>query len=158
MVSLIIIEIASIEHLNELYEIEKKCFKNEAFSKEHLYNLLIHPNSINLIARSGKTIVGFIIGITYYEDSLLIGHILTIDVLPEYRRRGIGAKLLSEIEKIFIERGVLKCRLEVREDNTAAIALYKKFGYLKVRKLHRYYGGVDGVLFEKFIGERSQKF
>jgi len=157
MVSLIIIEVASVEHLNKLYEIEKKCFGSEAFSKKHLYNLLIHPNSINLIARSGKTIVGFIIGITYYEDNMLIGHILTIDVLPEYRRRGIGAKLLSEIEKIFMERGVLKCRLEAREDNTAAISLYKKFGYLEVRKISRYYGGVDGVLFEKFIGERSWK-
>lgn len=72
-----------------------------------------------------------------------------MDVAPEYRQLGVGSKLLSEIEKIFKEKGAEKCRLEVRKDNKAALRLYEKFGYRKIGELRRFYGVADGVLLEK---------
>lgn len=148
----ITIEDASIKHLDRLYEIEMECFKSEAFTKQQIAQLLTDYNSISLIAKEDGKIVGFITGMIFVDDNLLSGHILTIDVSPSHRRKGVGILLLMEIEKIFKERNVTVCRLEAREDNVAALNLYQKLGYKKVGKLEHYYGSAHGILFEKTLG------
>jgi ribosomal-protein-alanine N-acetyltransferase len=145
------IEDASIRHLDRLYKIEMECFKREAFTKQQIAQLLTSPNSISLIARENDEIVGFIIGMLSMEDNMLVGHVLTIDVALSYRRKGVGIKLLHEIEKIFKNKQARVCRLEVREDNIAALSLYQKLGYKKVAKLEYYYGDAHGILLEKFL-------
>lgn len=147
----ITIEDASIKHLDRLYEIEMECFTREAFTKQQIAQLLVNPNSVSLIAKGDNKIVGFIIGMLSIEDNMLIGHVLTIDVSPSHRRKGVGIKLLHEIEKIFKDKQARICRLEVREDNVAALNLYRKLGYKKVAKLEYYYGEAHGILLEKFL-------
>lgn len=147
----ITIEDASIKHLDRLYEIEMECFTRETFTKQQIAQLLANPNSVSLIAKGDNKIVGFIIGMLSIEDNMLIGHVLTIDVSPSHRRKGVGIKLLHEIEKIFKDKQARICRLEVREDNVAALNLYRKLGYKKVAKLEYYYGEAHGILLEKFL-------
>ncbi|MEM3694966.1 MAG: ribosomal protein S18-alanine N-acetyltransferase [Candidatus Bathyarchaeia archaeon] len=143
------VEDASPKHLDRLYEIEIKCFEKEAFTKEQIASLLTNYNAIGLIAKLNEEIVGFIIGMLHQEEGKTVGHILTIDVLPEYRRRGIGLRLLNEIEEIFRGKGANVCVLEVREDNIAALRLYKKLGYKKIAKLKYYYGDAHGIFLRK---------
>jgi len=145
----IIIEDASITNLDRLYEIEIECFEREAFTKQQIAHLLTDYNSISLVAKVNGEIIGFIIGMVYFERNSLVGHILTIDVSPTYRRKGIAKRLLQEIEKIFKEKRVKACRLEVREDNIAALSLYQKLGYKKVARLKNYYGNAHGVYLRK---------
>jgi ribosomal-protein-alanine N-acetyltransferase len=145
----LVIEDASIKQLNQLYEIEVECFKEEAFKKQQIASLLTNYNSISLVAKINGKIVGFIIGIIHIERNSLVGHILTIDVSPQYRRRGVAQNLLQEIEKIFREKGVKSCRLEVREDNIAALRLYQKLGYKKVARLKDYYENAHGICLKK---------
>ena len=145
----ITIEDASIHHLDKLYEIEIECFEREAFTKQQIAHLLTDYNSVSLVAKVNSEIIGFIIGIIYLERNSPTGHILTIDISPIHRRKGIAQKLLQEIEKIFKEKGVKACRLEVREDNIAALRLYQKFGYKKVAKLKNYYGNAHGIYLKK---------
>lgn len=147
----ITIENASIQYLNTIWEIEKKCFEAEAFTKQQIAQLLTDPASIGLVAKLDRQIVGFIIGTIYRERKALSGHILTIDVLPTHRRKGIGLRLLQEIEKIFKEKNIKTCCLEVREDNTAALKLYKKLGYVQVGKLKMYYLNVNGIYLRKVL-------
>jgi ribosomal-protein-alanine acetyltransferase len=141
----LIIEIASVHHLDTLYEIEKECFQAEAFSRHQIASLLSDYNSIGLVAKENQQIAGFIIGTTYFERNTLTGHILTIDVKPAERQKGIGARLLKEIERIFKEKNVKTCRLEVREDNLPALNLYQKLGYKKIERLQHYYGDTNGL-------------
>ena len=145
----ITIEDASIRHLDKLYEIEMECFEREAFTKQQIAHLLTDYDSVSLVAKVNGEIIGFIIGMVYLERNSLIGHILTIDISPIHRRKGTAQKLLQEIEKIFTEKGVKACRLEVREDNIAALRLYQKFGYKKVAKLKNYYGNAHGIYLKK---------
>jgi ribosomal-protein-alanine acetyltransferase len=143
------IEDASTQHLDRLYEIEIECFKREAFTKRQIAGLLTYYNSVSLIAKVNDEIVGFIMGMLYVERNLLIGHILTIDVSVAHRQKGIAEKLLEEIEKIFKEKGANMSCLEVKEDNLAALSLYKKSGYKKIAKLKNYYGNAHGIYFRK---------
>ncbi|MEM3731253.1 MAG: ribosomal protein S18-alanine N-acetyltransferase [Candidatus Bathyarchaeia archaeon] len=143
------IEKASIRDLEKLYEIEIKCFEKEAFTKQQIHSLLANYNSIGLVAKINSEIVGFIIGMIYPERDSLIGHIITLDVSPLHRRKGIAERLLQEIEGLFKENNVKTCCLEVREDNTAALNLYRKLGYRRVGRLKNYYGDANGIYLEK---------
>jgi len=143
------IEDASIRHLNRLYEIETECFEKEAFTKQQIAQLLRDYNSVSLVAKVEDKIVGFIIGRICIERNSLTGHILTIDASPTHRRRGIAQNLLQEIEKIFKAKGVTASRLEVREDNIAALRLYEKLGYKRVARLKNYYGNAHGIYLRK---------
>jgi ribosomal-protein-alanine acetyltransferase len=145
------IEDASIRLLGKLYEIEKQCFGQEAFTKQQLTYLFTAYNAIGLAARVNNDIAGFAIARLDIGRNTSFGHILTVDIAPAYRRKGIAQKLLQKIEAIFREKGIKECRLEVREDNVAALNLYQKLGYKKVGKLEKYYGNAHGLYLQKTL-------
>jgi len=72
-----------------------------------------------------------------------LGHVISIAVLPEYRRRGIAKALLTRAMKVLKEEyGCEEVYLEVRVSNQPAISLYRKLGFEIVKISRRYY--VDG--------------
>lgn len=145
------VETASMRHLDRLCEIEKECFREEAFSRQQIANLLAEYNSISLVAVENNRVVGFVIGALCVDRNALDGHVLTIDVSQSHQRKGVGLKLLREIEKIFINKNVKTCHLEVREDNIKALGLYEKIGYKRIGKLENYYGKADGLYLRKIL-------
>jgi ribosomal-protein-alanine acetyltransferase len=145
------IETGSIRNLFRLTEIENQSFGPEAFSKQEIAYLLTDYNDIVLIARWESEIVGFIIGRIGMDREVWYLHILTLDVLPDYRGKGIGQSLINEIERISREQGVQESRLEVREDNVAALNLYRKLGYGKMGLLEGYYGNAHGLYLKKVL-------
>jgi ribosomal-protein-alanine N-acetyltransferase len=145
------IEAATIQLLNELYEIEKQSFKKEAFSKRQIAYLLKDYNTVSLMSKVHDEIAGFIIaGIEQIENES-VGHIMTIEVLPIHRRKGIAERLMLEIETILQQKGVKEMRLEVREGNVEALGLYLKLGYQKISTLEGYYGESHGLYLRKLL-------
>ena len=145
----ITIQRAAIKDLETLYQIERECFTIEAFSKEHIAHLLQNPTTLSLVAHANGEIAGFIIGLIHRHDKMITGRVYTLDVAVKHRRKGVGLRLLNELEQIFLKRGVKICYLEVRVDNVAALELYRKHGYVEVEKLKHYYRGVHGVRLKK---------
>ncbi len=145
------IETASIRLLDKLYAIEEQCFNEEAFSKRQIAYLLTDYNTVALAARSGSDIAGFVIAQIDVEDSMEFGHIITLNIPPNYRRKHVATTLLREIENMLKSRGISECRLEVREDNHAAIKLYQTLGYQTVGKLEKYYGKKHGLYLKKSL-------
>ncbi len=78
------------------------------------------------MAKADSDIAGFIISQVEIENDTPFGHIITLNVAPSFRRKGIGSQMLKEIEKILKEKGVNECHLEVREDNSAALKALPK--------------------------------
>lgn len=146
------IERASKTDLDSLHHIEQKSFTTEAWSRKQIALFLGSPGSVSLMAKVEDRIVGFVIGLTERHDGFRIGHIVTIDVLPEYRRKGIGMTLMESVEQEFRSLGVKVCYLEVRENNRVAMGLYRKAGYAEVGRLENYYSsGGHGVRLEKTL-------
>lgn len=142
----ITIQQATVNDLETLYKIERECFAVEAFTKTEIAYLLEAPNAISLIARVDDEIAGFTIGLIRDYEKTRAGHVYTIDVAIKYRRRGVGLRLLNELEQVFIKRGVKICYLEARFDNVAAQELYRKHGYAEARTLRDYYSrGAHGI-------------
>ena len=144
------IQPAKIDKLKILYEIEDKCFGEDVFPEDYLAYLLSVPNSISLIARVNEEIAGFIIGLFYNHERKIIGHVYTLDVSPEYRRRSVGSRLLNELERIFAEKGIHTCYLETHLDDTVARSFYRKHGYAEAEMLKDYYAkGKHGIRLRK---------
>jgi len=75
-------------------------------------------------------------------------HIATIATRRDFRRQGIAGRLLTESLKSAYAEGARRAFLEVRAGNTAAQAMYRKFGFEVSGRRPRYYkdNGEDAVL------------
>jgi ribosomal-protein-alanine N-acetyltransferase len=86
-----------------------------------------------------------------------VGHVMTIDVLPEARRAGVGSKLLGAAEDRLRAAGCRIVYLETAVDNQAALAFYKRQQYFLVKTVPRYYAnGVDALVLEKNLLSAAQ--
>ena len=94
---------------------------------------------------------GVIIGYIEYNDIYDTIDIVNVFVLKEYRNKGIGYALMSEL--ISVSKTDLKknITLEVNSLNFSAISLYQKCGFKKVGIRSGYYKGVDGYLMELIL-------
>ena len=129
---------AKPNHIDTIFEIEKKCFPGIiGYSKNQLSYLISRTNSICLIEKIGKIVRAFLI--INYRKNCLLGRIVTIDVDPAFQNQGIGLRLLESGEADMKQRGMRWSQLEVSETNKSAIALYQKTGYIFKEKIEDYY-------------------
>jgi ribosomal protein S18 acetylase RimI-like enzyme len=109
-------------------------------ARSALYSdLLAKPDTVLLLARSDGTLIGY--GLAHvlpaaetwvadtWRTGERIGEIESVAVLPSYRDRGIGTKLLDELETSLEAVGVTDLILGVVPGNAAAIRLYERRGY-----------------------------
>ena len=67
------------------------------------------------------------------------GHVISIAVLPEHQREGIGYELMQEAMRAMVNYRAKECYLEVRASNVAAVSLYRKMGFEIIRTIRGYY-------------------
>lgn len=101
-----------------------------------------NKNAKYIVAKQNNEIVGFA-GIWTIVD---VAHIANIVVKKDMRNNGIGSNLLQELVKMSRELNMKELTLEVNEHNTAAINLYRKFGFEQVGLRKKYYGGTDSAI------------
>lgn len=92
-----------------------------------------------------------IIGFVNYYDLYERFEIANIYVLEDYRHKGIASSLITKVIDVGKQKNIENITLEVKKDNDAAIALYKKFDFLPVAVRSKYYNGVDGILMERMM-------
>lgn len=127
------------EDIEELSRIDKACFPAEiAFTKGEIAFFLYHPESIAWIAEWSGRILGFLIA---KLEGRSRARVITLDVVPGFRQRKIGTRLMDRLHAELKARGVEKSVLEVAVKNTPAQRLYEKQGYRYERTLAGYYGG-----------------
>ncbi len=130
-----IIRRAEPSDLSRIVEIEGLCFPEETAFPPGMFAYLIRY-AITLVALEDDIITGFIIGFADGET----GFIYTLDVHPDYRRKGIGSMLISALEERLRAARAKRIRLEAALNNPAALALYRKAGYSEREMLRNYYG------------------
>lgn len=100
------------------------------------------------VAEADNTIIGYC-GV-FLPAPGVEADILTVAVLPEYRRQGIAKEFMRQIEEWSQERGASAMMLEVEQSNQSAIELYTSLGYMKISVRMDYYGpGKDAFVMRK---------
>ena len=80
------------------------------------------------------------------------GHVISVAVMPEFRRRSIGRGLVESALSALSGLSADECFLEVRITNDPAIELYRKLGFEITRTISRYYyDGSDAYVMTRQI-------
>jgi ribosomal-protein-alanine N-acetyltransferase len=138
------VEPMTLDDVAAVHRIERASFPapwpDYAFRQELQTNRLAHC----LVVRSGDETVAYG-GLWIMVDE---AHITTFAVLPEWRRQGIGGRLMLGLVDIARALDARVMTLEVRLSNKAARALYAKFGFRPVGVRPRYYSdnGEDALI------------
>lgn len=90
-----------------------------------------------LVAEQGGEVLGYAVAVPLKTR---VCHLVSIAVAPQARRRGIGTRLLQELERRCIDGGHESMMLEVEYTNLAAQRLYIRSGYRYAEVLPDYYG------------------
>lgn len=139
------------KHLKEVLKLNLRCFKSgENYTKFTFSYLINESNTLSYrVVTPTDQMVAFVFVMTDTDGT---GHITTIGVAPEHRRRGLANKLLRHTEEALRKRDINTLMLEVRVGNKSAQNLYHAFGYAIVQRLNNYYNnGEDGFLMVKSL-------
>jgi ribosomal-protein-alanine N-acetyltransferase len=131
--------------IKRVLEIEMESFKDPypASILIDIYNL----GAGFLVAQQDNIVVGYIIFWIRYEDE---GHIISLAVDKNYRRKGIGAELVIYAIDIFKKCNVSEIKLEVRIGNNGAKEFYTKMGFKEKEIFKNYYeDGEDAAIMKK---------
>lgn len=112
-----------------------------------------------IVAEEDGEVVGYIMcrietGLSGFGFRGLIkkGHIVSVAVLPQYRRKGIGEALVAKAMESMQQYNAKRCFLEVRLTNTAAVNLYRKLGFQVARTIRSYYSdGEDAYMMTRTL-------
>ncbi len=125
--------------------LDQKLFSGESWSEKDFETSLADATRFFWVAKEGETLLGFC-GLSQAFEQ---GDILNIGVEPSARGVGVGSALLQAAVAQFCAAGGKELFLEVRASNTAAKALYEKFGFrqLSVRRGYYQQPKEDGLVY-----------
>lgn len=121
----ILIRQMTSEDAAQAASLEKICF-TEPWSIAVYEQTLQLPYAYYYAAEIEGTIIGTV-GLQILGGD---GEITNVAVLPQYRKQGIASDLLSTALQYGQQMGTHDYTLEVRSGNTAAIALYERYGFI----------------------------
>jgi ribosomal-protein-alanine N-acetyltransferase len=131
----VVIEVMRLEDIPAVQLVENASFPIPWPANAFRHELTQNKNAHYLVAKEGDHIVGYA-GLWLSLDE---AHITTFAVLPEYRRRKIGERLLLSIFERAERLGAEWLTLEVRASNLPAQRLYEKYGFRPAGIRRRYY-------------------
>ena len=155
------------EDFDTLWLLDQECFgPGIAYSREELKTYIRQRGAFTLIATKTATkpaanagsgsIAGFIVTHAMVTKQGSAGHIITIDVVTEARRSGVGSLLLRAAEDRLRKAGSGAVGLETAVDNLSALSFYKKHGYNVIGTRPRYYAnGLDALVLTKQLSGLS---
>ncbi len=131
----VLVEPMAVRDIDEVQHVERASFPVPwpayALRQEVETNRLAHY----LVLRVGGRIVGYA-GVWLMVDE---AHVTTFAILPEWRRRGLGGRLMVAVMRLAQDLGARVGTLEVRLSNIPAQRLYQQFGFRPVGLRPRYY-------------------
>lgn len=122
------------KHVAQIAQLEKQCF-SAPWSENAVFSELSNPLSLWIVAADGEIVSG------YVGSQAVLGEadMMNIAVVPDYRRQGIGERLVTALIAHLKQQKVHSLSLEVRASNEPAKALYEKLEFLQVGRRPNYY-------------------
>ncbi|MSO20614.1 MAG: N-acetyltransferase [Acidobacteria bacterium] len=153
------------QDFKRICELDKICFaEGIAYTPEEIAYFLSAPgafccvgqlmsdhsaDSTSVADASTPNIVAWILA---SSDRRGTGHIITIDVHPDYQRRNIGEIMMELAEKRLQQKGCSRVLLEVAIGNSGAIFFYERLDYKTARELSKYYSdGTNAYQMKKML-------
>lgn len=141
---------AALSDLDAVAALETGVFDSDQLSRRSLRYYITTPTAVFLVLEVGGAIVGD--ALVAFRRNARVARLYSVAIHPDHAGQGHGRRLLGACEAETAARGARTLRLEVRDDNTAAVALYRRAGYREFGRYDDYYeDGAAALRFEKPI-------
>jgi len=142
------IRLATIDDLKTIKLINEQCLPENYDYGTYEHFLNIYNMTYVLVCENPQKIAGYIIG--SIEDGVE-AHIVSIAVLPEFRKQGFGQRLILALLVDAKRKGLKSCSLHVRVSNKPAISVYRHLRFQPIREIEKYYSedGENGFLMRR---------
>jgi ribosomal-protein-alanine acetyltransferase len=138
----------TLADLEQLEALENEVFATDRISRRSIRRFLTSPGAALIVAERAGELAGYALAL--FRPRAAAARLYSIAVAPRFAGVGVGSRLLSAAEMAACERRYRSIRLEVRVDNAAAIALYRKAGYRPFGRYPQYYDdGADALRLER---------
>ena len=132
--------------------IEAMIQRQDPWSNQIL-NELLEQDSIQLMImnnRANDEVIGYCLYQVLFEQA----EILRIGTHPDYQRQRIASQIFAKLNEVLETQQVEALLLEVRADNTAAIALYEQQGFTMIHRRKGYYqlglqSAIDAIIMQR---------
>jgi ribosomal-protein-alanine N-acetyltransferase len=141
----VLIRKMTAEDVPAVAELDRMSFSLPWPERSFVFEVTSNPAARCLVAQDEQgRIVGMLVLWLIVDEA----HIATIASHPDFRMRGIGARILTEALRVARAEGAQRALLEVRAGNEAAQAMYRKFGFEVAGRRPHYYkdNGEDAIL------------
>lgn len=98
------------------------------------------------LVAEAEAVVGYVVSDTVTEYGRQLGHVKDLAVHEGHRRQGVGLALLTRAVQLLDAEDVSAVKLEVRENNDAAIDLYRGQGFEHRTTVRNYYSNGENAL------------
>jgi len=112
------------------------------YTASHVTRLIQDKTKNVVVARVGRELAGFGV-MTYREEQ---ANLDLLAVARTFRRRKVGSRIVSWLEKVALTGGACTVFVQVRHKNTGAIAFYRRLGYQELERIAGYYQGVEDAV------------
>lgn len=144
------LRLADAADIDALEHIERSCFESDRLSRRRMRYWIKAEHGILLLAEIESNVVGY--GLIIMRKGSRSARLYSLAVLTSARGQQVAPSILTKLEQLALKEQKLFIRLEVAEDNAAAIRMYKKMGYRKFGIYRQYYAtGADALRFQKPI-------
>jgi [ribosomal protein S18]-alanine N-acetyltransferase len=146
-----------LSDLDALLAFEREFFgPDHQISRRGFRRFIASSNCTLIVAEADRQVAGC--ALVLYRRGSKLARLYTIAIATAFQRRGYARRLLTAAETGAKRRGCRAMRLEVREDDAGAIALYESSGYRPFGRRRRYYDGrIDALRFEKPLAAQSRR-
>jgi ribosomal-protein-alanine N-acetyltransferase len=114
----------------------------DAWEERAIGELLAMPGAFGTLACFNDQPIGMAIALANPPDA----EVLTLGVLPTFRRRGVARRLLESVADQVAGIGCERLLLDVAEDNEAAHGLYRGLGFMEIARRPAYYRRPNGLV------------
>ena len=129
----------TLDDVAAVIELDQRSFSLPWPERSFRFELTDNPASRCWVAELDAKIIGMIVVWLIVDEA----HVATLATHPDFRRQGIAKRLLAHALRNLLDEGARNSFLEVRESNTAAREMYRKFGYEETGRRRRYYKDND---------------
>jgi len=122
----------------------EELFPSDHMTMRSVRHFLKSPTARTWVAELDRAVVGNLILLS--RSGSRVGRIYSVVVAPQARGRRFAERMVRAAQAEALKLGLQRIKLEVRQDNAAARALYAKLGYVESEVLPGYYeDGADGL-------------
>jgi ribosomal protein S18 acetylase RimI-like enzyme len=135
-----------VDDVDEMHQLDTLCFSEQrVFTRGYFLLLFYYDRAFgHALEKNGE-----LIALVLYTRKRHNANVATVDVHPDWRRRGLAEALLVMGEEELKRRGIRSVSLQVGTDNESAQRLYDKLGYTRTHLLKNYYPDGDALQMRK---------